>query len=132
MPKPTKGQRTPGSGKPKGYQAPKTIEKELERELLRQQVIANRARMTAAQIENACGVSYMVLRRPDGSYTLATDKKQLEAAVAAGAESFEIFTRVPNTAAYADLMNRALDKPAEQELKIQHDGRLEIVVKKPW
>jgi hypothetical protein len=31
-------------------------------------------------------------------------------------------------------MNRALDKPAEPEQQVQHkhEGKLEIVIKKPW
>src|SRR5215813_15023299 len=99
------GGRRVGAGRKTGYRMPKTIEKELERELLRQQVIANRERMTAAQIANACGISYIVLRHEDGTYTRATDEEQLNAALAAGAQSFEIFTQAPNTQAYTDLMN---------------------------
>jgi len=58
-----KGRKT--GGKPKGHKAPQTLQKELERQLLAQQVMAHRERMTAAQIEHACGVHYMVLRHPD-------------------------------------------------------------------
>ena len=76
-------------------------------ELLRQQVIAARERMTAAQIEHACGISDMVLRHLDGTYIRATDVHQLDTAIAAGAHAFEIFTQAPNTQAYTDLMNRA-------------------------
>lgn len=127
------GGKRPGAGKPKGYKHAKTIEKEIERELLRRQVIANRERMTNAQIEHACGVSYMVLRHKDGTFTRATDEKQLNAALAAGSAAFEIFTQAPNPAAYKDLMDRALDKPVEQH---QHTGPeggpIEIVIKKPW
>lgn len=133
MPKPQKGERTPGSGKPKGYKAPKTIEKELERERLRQMVCAALEPMTAAQIAHAQGVSYMVLRHADGTFARATDEKQIDAACAVGAQAFQIFTQAPSTAAFADLLNRALDKPAEQ---IQHTGPdggvLEIVIRKPW
>lgn len=117
-----KGGKRVGAGLPKGYKFPKTIEKELERERLRQLVVAEMEPMTRAQIEHAKGVHYMVLRHKDGTFTRATDVKQLDAAIAHGAEAFQIFTQAPNTQAYADLMNRALDKPAEQVKVTGEDG----------
>ena len=107
----------------KGYKHPKTIEKALERERLRSIIEAEMEPMTKAQIEHAKGVKYMVLRKRDGSFARATDEAQLNAAVAAGEQAFQIFTQAPNTQAYADLMNRYLDKPAEQ-LKVtgEDDG----------
>ena len=126
-----KGRKT--GGKPKGYKAPKTIEKEMERERLRQMVCAEMEPMTQAQIQHAKGVSYMVLRMPDGSFARATDEKQIDAACAAGAQAFRIFTQAPNPAAYKDLMDRALDKPKEQvEVTGKDSGPLEIVIRKPW
>jgi hypothetical protein len=120
-------------GKPKGYKHAKTIEKELERERLRQLVVAHLEPMTLAQIAHATGVSYMVLRNPDGTFTRATDEKQIDAACASGAESFRIFTQAPNPASYKDLMDRALDKPKEQvEVTGKDAGPLEIVIRKPW
>lgn len=80
----------------RGYKAPQTLQKELKRQLLAQQVMAHRERMTAAQIEHACGVNYMVLRHPDGTFTRATDESQVEAACAIGASAFKIFTQTPN------------------------------------
>lgn len=109
-------------GKPKGYKAPATIEKEFERERLRQLVCAELEPMTQAQIAHAKGVHYMVLRHKDGTFTRATDVKQLDAALASGAEAFNIFTQAPNTQAYTDLVNRALDKPAEQLKVTGEDG----------
>jgi hypothetical protein len=120
MPVP-KGKRY--GGKPKGYKAPKTIEKELERERLRQMVCAALEPMTLAQIQHAQGVSYMILRHSDGTFTRATDEKQIDAACASGATAFRIFTQAPNVQAYADLLNRALDKPAEQVKVSGPDGK---------
>lgn len=107
-----KGRKT--GGKRKGFKAVKTIEKELERERLRQMVCAELEPMTKAQIAHAKGVSYMVLRHSDGTFARATDEKQIDAACAVGATAFQIFTQAPNVQAFTDLMNRALDKPAEQ------------------
>lgn len=122
-----------GKGKPKGYRAPQTIQKELERERLRQMVCAELEPMARAQIEHAKGVSYMVLRNPDGTFTRATDVKQIDAACAAGAQAFKIFTQAPNVQAFADLLNRALDKPVEAvQITGPDNGPLTVVVKKPW
>lgn len=116
-----------GGAHNKGRKIPKTIEKELERELVRQQVIAAREKMVRAQIEHACGISYIVLRHEDGTYTRATDEVMLDAALKAGAAQFEIFTQAPNVQAFTDLMNRALDKPAEQvRVTGADDGPVEL------
>lgn len=121
-----KGRKT--GGVKKGFKASKTIEKELERERLRQLVIAHMEPMTLAQVAHAQGVSYMVLRNPDGTFTRATDLKQIDAACAAGGSAFKIFTQAPSTAAFADLMNRALDKPAEQvKVTGEEGGPVEFV-----
>lgn len=116
-------------GKPKGYKH-QLVLKDHERELLRQQILKERFRMTAAQIQHACGISYMVLRHPDGTFTRATNVAELDAGLKGGATAFEIFTQAPNVQAYTDLMNRALDKPAEQ-LKVTgaEDGPVELVFK---
>lgn len=128
-----RGGKRPGAGLPKGYKFQKTIEKELERERLRQLVVAHLEPMTLAQIEHAKGVSYMILRHPDGTFSRATDEKQIDAACASGAQAFKIFTQAPNPAAYKDLMDRALDKPIEQVAMTGGDGGpIEIIIRKPW
>jgi len=76
----------PGSGRKKGSKEPQTIDKELKREELRKMICAQMQPMTEAQINHAQGVSYMVLRAPDGTFARATDVKQIDAACAAGAK----------------------------------------------
>ena len=114
MPRPQKGQRTPGSGIKKGQKHQATIDKEFHRERLRQMVVQELEPMALAQMEHAKGVQYMVLRMPDGSYARATDAKQIDAACAVGASAFKIMTQAPNTQAFVALLDRALDKPKEQ------------------
>lgn len=131
MPRP-KGLPKTG-GRQAGTKNKATIDKELHRERLRQMVVDALGPMTQAQIDHAQGVSYMVLRNPDGTFTRATDVKQIDAACASGAAAFRIFTQAPNPAAYKDLMDRTLDKPVEQvQLTGAEGGPLEIVIKKPW
>ena len=122
------GGRRRGAGRPKGSKGVKTIDKELKREELRQLIIAQMKPMTDAQIEHAKGISYMVLRNPDKTYTRATNVKQVDAAFAAGGETFQLFTQAPNVQAYTDLMNRALDKPAEH-MAMTVSGGLDLVTR---
>ena len=126
-----KGRKT--GGRQKGTPNVATVDKEAKRELVRQIVCANLEPMLKAQVQHAQGVSYMILRNPDGTFTRATDEKQIDAACAVGASAFKIFTQAPNVQAFSDLLNRALDKPAEQVQVTGGDGGpIEIVVKKPW
>lgn len=128
-----KGGKRPGAGIKKGFKYARTIEKEIERERLRRLVIAKLEPMVEAQIAHAQGVSYMVLRHPDGTFARATDADQIDAACAEGAEAFQIFTQAPNVQAFSDLMNRTLDKPPEQlQVTGQAGGPLRFVVEVPW
>lgn len=122
MPWVTKGHKVPGSGAKQGQKYARTIDKELQRERIRQKVSDALEPLLQAQIEHALGVKYLVLRNPDGTYTRATNEEQLNAAIAAGAEQITIYTQAPSTAAFTDLMNRAFDKPAEQLRVTGDDG----------
>lgn len=114
--------RTKGSGKPKGYKAPKTLEKEAQRELLRQQVFAEQGPMTAAQIANAKGIQHFVLRDKHGKFEKVTSEEAAIAALNDPESIYEFWTRDPSIQAFTDLMNRAMDKPAEQVRVTGDDG----------
>ena len=51
-------------------------------------------------------------------------------------ETIQVWQKDPNVHACIDLLNRALDKPAEQSQQLEHTGKdsgpLEIIVRKPW
>ncbi len=105
-----------------------TIAKAEAREFIRSLVRSELEPMVRAQIEHAKGVYYMVLRHKDGSFTRATDVKQVDAAVAVGDTAFKIFTQAPNVQAFTALSDRAFDKPTEHhELSGLRGGPLEIV-----
>jgi hypothetical protein len=114
-------------GKPKGFKAPATIDKELYRERLRQLVCAQLEPMAEAQVEHAKGVQYMILRMPDGTYARATEEKQIDAACAIGATAFKIMTQAPNTQAFTALLDRALDKPKDQPLEVNLKATVNVV-----
>ena len=125
------GGKRQGAGTKHGFKYPKTLAKERAiakaDEIIRELVLERWAGMVTKQADHAEGVSYMVLRAPDGSFVRATDVKQLDAALAAGAESFRIFTQAPNTPAFTALSDRAFDKPIERhELTGAEGGPLVI------
>jgi hypothetical protein len=69
--------------------------------------------MIEAQIAAATGASQFVSRDDAGRYKVIEDPDELRACVALG-KALPIFTRLPSTSAFADLMNRALGKPKER------------------
>lgn len=102
--------KPPTSGMKPGHKTPQTQEKEAHEAAARGVIQQAAVDMTQAQIQHAKGVSYMKLRLPDGSFANAKDEKQIDAAIASGAMSFQIFTQAPHTPAYMELMNRAFGK----------------------
>jgi hypothetical protein len=71
------------------------------------------AAMIDAQIAQAQGLKYMVARDDSGKFRRIGPEE-----LAAGATGVEVWEKDPSTAAFTDLMNRAIDKPKEQEQEI--------------
>lgn len=107
------GGKREGAGRPKGSESPETAQKRENRQVIRAMVEAKLAPIVEAQIANAQGVSYMMLRHPDGSFTRVTDEKQIDAACAAGSTAVQLFTQQPHQATAAMLLAYAADKPVE-------------------
>jgi hypothetical protein len=130
MAKPRGGAR-PGAGRPKGSVNPSTITKEQAREALRQIVLAKMEKLVSAQLDNATGISHFMLREKDGKWKRLESPEQIEAALnsedAKEGSTYYVYTKDPSVQAFTDLMNRALDKPKEQEQEI--DLRAEVVIK---
>ncbi len=104
-----------------------TLDKVQARELLRALVTAHLEPMVLAQVAAAKGLTVAVVRRSDGTYRRIDSPEAFDAAVTGG-ERLDIHTLQPSTAAFTDLLNRALDKPAEQ-MKVTgaDDGPIEHV-----
>lgn len=114
-------------GKPKGYKAPSTLGKEAAREALRQIVLREMENLTAAQIAHAKGLSYLVGRDKAGKFKKLTSEEADKAL--AGASEYtlvEVWEKDPSVQAFTDLMNRALDKPKEQEQDVNANVALSI------
>jgi hypothetical protein len=112
---------------PKGYKLPKTIAKERSREITRQIITERLEELLAAQIDNALGIRHLMRRDPStGKFERIAgrgespelEQAQIDTALKTGS-AFWIYTKDPSMQAFTDLMNRALDKPAEQ---IKHTG----------
>src|SRR5215831_4254005 len=110
------GGARPNSGRKVGSKLAKTITKEQAREALRAIVIENLKPLVEAQLQNALGIRHTFLRNDAGRFVQLTDPKQIEAALNSGDEGkyYWTYTKDPSIEAFADLMNRTLDKPAEQ------------------
>lgn len=123
-----KGGPQPGSGRPKGSTGKNgpqkaTIaeneQKAIARQVIRDHITAHIPAIIEAQKENALGISYLVLRNKDGSYSEATDKAQVTRALAEGGDAFRVFTRQPHQGSAGMLLGYAADKPVEPQ---EHSG----------
>lgn len=111
------GGKRPGGGKPKGVKWPSTVAKEAARELVRQEVTAHMQPMLRAQIAHAVGLSHLMLRNEDGTWSKAPAEMSADEMLVVlngDPTRYHIALKDPNVQAFTDLMNRALDKPKEQ------------------
>lgn len=104
-------------GPQKGAKYKPTLTKEAARDALRQIVLKHMDEMVAAQVHAAKGLTVAVMRRRDGTFRRIESPEDFDKAVESGAK-IDVHTLAPSTQAFTDLMNRSLDKPAEQTLAI--------------
>ena len=90
--------------------------KELAREALRASIEPHVRDMVHAQVSQAKGIKYLVLRdSKTGQFTRITEKmlKSWKDGKTPSGELVEVWQKDPSTAAFTDLMNRYVDKPKE-------------------
>jgi hypothetical protein len=124
-----RGGKRPGAGRPKGSKEKGTIEKELLRERLRLKVAEKLDPMIEAQIANAMGIKYLVARdKKTGKFEkLSEARAKVKLSGAEGdLEIIEVWEERPNVQAFTDLLNRTIDKPAEQEQVVAHTGGISL------
>lgn len=121
-----RGGKRPNSGPAKGAKYKPTLEKEAMREAVRQIVFAHMNDLMAAQISNAKGIKYLVVREKKTGKFLRVGEGRA-GKLAPGEEIIEVWEKDPSVQAFTDLLNRALDKPAEQ-MKVTgaDDGPVEV------
>ena len=120
-----RGGTRPGAGAKKGSKHASTLTKEQARDALRQIVLEEMRELAAAQIANAKGIKFLVVREKASGKFLRVGEGRAEK-LKPEEEIVEIWEKDPSVQAFTDLMNRALDKPKEQEQEIKVDGALEI------
>jgi rhamnogalacturonyl hydrolase YesR len=107
-------------------------QKHIARQAIRDYITSHIPAILEAQVGNALGINYMILRRPDGSFAEATDEAQIKAAIAQGAEAFKLYTRQPHQGSAAMLLAYAADKPVEpMEVTGAEGGPLVVSWKEP-
>lgn len=118
-----RGGYRPGAGRKKG---PQTLEKEAMRTIVREQVAANLVPLIHAQIANAKGIHFLVVREKASGKFLRVGKGRAEK-LQPDEEIIEIWEKDPSVQAFTDLLNRAIDKPAEQPQELKLSGEVSIV-----
>lgn len=123
-----RGGKREGAGKKKGSKEKGTLEKEAARALLRQMVLEKLQPLVDAQVANASGIKYLVVRnKKTGKFIRVTEAMaKLKSSVEDEEEIIEVWEKDPSVQAFTDLMNRAIDKPAEQEQAVAHTGEIRI------
>lgn len=118
-----------GAGKKRGTQWPSTLDKQTAREFVRQKVTSALGPLIDAQIAQGLGLKYLVTRdKKSGKFIRVTEAmaKNKDTENAENEETVEVWEKDPSTPAFTDLMNRAIDKPAEQEQQVAVTGNLKI------
>jgi hypothetical protein len=119
-----RGGKRPGAGRPVGAKDG-LLSKPEAREAVRQMITPHIQPMIDAQVANAKGLAYLVIRdKASGKFIrFAGDKDKLKPSE----ETLEIWAKDPSVASFTDLLNRAIDKPKEQPQEVQHTGSIDIV-----
>lgn len=106
-------------GRPKGSRSQATMDKLQAREFVRKRVTEALGSLLEAQVANASGIKYLVARDPKtGKFERIAASQVRDDAV------IEVWEKDPSVQAFTDLLNRALDKPAEQKQEHEHSGTL--------
>lgn len=121
------GGKRPGSGPRKGAKYKSTITKEQARAALAAIVIREMDALVAAQVANAKGIKYLVVRDKKGGKFLRVTEAMAKLNKGSGEEIIEVWEKDPSVQAFTDLMNRALDKPAEQMQELKITGEVNLV-----
>jgi hypothetical protein len=116
-----RGGKRNGAGRPKGKE-PKTLEKEAAREYVRQMVTQALQPMVEAQIKHAKGLSYLMVRDAASGKFVRVTEAMARQTLRPGETIVEAWEKDPSVQAFSDLLNRALDKPKEQEQTIRITG----------
>lgn len=120
--KSTHGGKRTGAGKPKGHQAQATLDKIAAREFVRQRVTAQLGPLVDAQMKQALGLKYLITREKKTGKFVRVTEAMARKKRGSTEETIEVWEKDPSTPAFQYLLDRALDRPAEQEIPIKVTG----------
>jgi hypothetical protein len=125
------GGKRPGAGRKRGMKLEKTMQKEAAREYTRQTVIAGLAPMLRAQMAHATGIGHCYTRDKHGKFSRVENLDEIDRLLTDGTEGehFFIFAKDPSAVAFKELLDRALDKPKEQDREIHVSGEIELTAR---
>lgn len=118
---PSGGKRA-GAGGPRGPR-PNTLDKIAARELVRKIVTEELTPLVRAQIANATGLKYLVVRDKATGKFLRVGEALARASTE---ETIEVWEKDPSTEAFSRLMDRALDQAAKPAEQMSVTGKLVI------
>lgn len=118
-----RGGKRKGAGRRKGQA---TLDKEAARLVVRALVLEKLGPLVEAQIANAQGLKYLVTRDKKSGKFIRVTEAMARTKAGDSEETIEVWEKDPAVQAFTDLMNRALDKPAEQEQAVAVAGELVI------
>ena len=90
------------------------FDKERARLKMREKVWARMDSLIDAQISHAEGLRYLVVRDKQTGKFLRVTETMAKAKLGQNEEIIEVWEKDPSVQAFTDLMNRTIDKPAEQ------------------
>lgn len=122
-----KGGKRPGAGLKKGFKFASTLAKEAARDLVRQKVTAVLEPLLDAQIANATGLKYLVVRDKRSGKFLRVTEAMARTKLGRHEEVIEVWEKDPSVYAFVELLNRAIDKAKEQKQEIEITGEAELV-----
>jgi hypothetical protein len=116
-----------GIVRPANGPVPKAVVREAVRVAIQPHVKA----LVEAQVAQAVGIKYLMARDADGKFkrVVSETPEDLDALIADGGTILEVWTKDPSTPAFTDLMNRAIDKPKEQEVEVKITGSDELLAR---
>lgn len=115
-----RGGARPNSGPKKGAKYRPTLEKEAARTVFREEVLRHLRPLLQRQIAHAMGIGHLYTRDKNGKFSKIENQAEIDRLLTSGREGkdFWIFAKDPSVQAFTDIMNRALDKPKEQEQEV--------------
>jgi hypothetical protein len=113
------GGKRAGAGKPAGHQAQATLDKIAAREFVRARVTAALGPLLDAHLANALGIKYLVTRHKRTGKFMRVTEAMARLERGKDEEIIEVWEKDPSTAAFTYLLDRALDRPKEQELEVK-------------